>query len=618
MRDTMVHRGPDDAGLWSSAEGPVGMGHRRLSIVDLSPAGRGPMTNEDGSIVLSFNGEIYNYLELRKRLADRHSFRSRTDTEVIVHLYEERGLAFLDDLRGMFALSLWDSRNRRLVLARDRVGEKPLYYAEFDGSLVWASEIKALLAYPAARAGLNEAALLDYLSYGAVPAPQTLFDAVLKLPPGHMLVREGSEEPRLVRYWSPLQSARDEPPIDDEEDAVAQLRALVRSAVTERTMADVPHGLFLSGGVDSSFVLALLAAETSEPVRTFSVGFEEQPRFDERAIAAGVARRFGTNHTEIVLGANEARDAVPELIYGQDEPISDWVCIPLMLLSRAVRKSGTIVVQVGEGADELFAGYPRYRRYAKVNGAWSAYAAMPRPIRALGSALGARILGRFGGMREPADLLFRAGRGEPLFISGAVAHWEREKQAMLSGRGRELASRVVSSAQRSRENQDEYWRMLPTGDYAGAMAYQDLMIRLPELLLMRVDKMTMLSSIEARAPFLDHRIIEFAFRTSERLKLRHGRTKHILKEAAAPLLGSEIVDRPKVGFDVPLAGWLREAELGGWAERVVMDSGLLKHELLDTAALRSVFNRHRSGAADFGYRIWNLVNAAAWYDHWIA
>lgn len=621
MNAQMVHRGPDDAGVYLDPTGTVGLGHRRLSIVDLSPAGRGPLRNEDGTVWISYNGEVYNHLALRRELElAGHRFRSRTDTEVLVHLYEERGAELVHRLRGIFAFALWDARRRRVVLVRDHVGVKPLYYAEAGGQLVWASEIKAILTHPAVCPELDEDALLHYLTFASVPAPATLFAGIRKLAPGHRLVVEAGGRPRVERWWTPaghgLPAGLD---TGDDTTVAEYLLQLLTSAITEQTMADVPHGVLLSGGVDSSLLVAVLSRALSEPVRTFSVGFQNAPRFDERAYARSVAQRFGTEHRELVLHPKDVIELLPELVYAQDEPLGDWVCLPLQLLARLVRRAGVVVVQVGEGSDEIFAGYPRYRRYARLHGGvWETYMRLPRRIRQAIGVAADRSLEGVSSLREPRDLFRRAARDEPLFLSGAVAWWEVEQQRLLSPRLAERLRNGAASATLVTRNLARFYAEAPHGDVAAAMTYQDLMVRLPELLLMRVDKMTMLSSVEARVPFLDHRLVELALALPMRLKFRGPETKHILKAAARELLPTEVLRRPKRGFDVPLAAWLREPPLGPWAEATVLGSSLFARNVFQRDEVTRILRAHRTGRADFGFQLWSLVNLCAWYDHWVA
>jgi asparagine synthase (glutamine-hydrolysing) len=620
MADRIAHRGPDDAGEWMDAGANVALGHRRLSIVDLSPAGHNPMANEDGTVWITYNGEVYNHAELRPKLeAAGHRYRSRTDTETIIHLYEECGDRAVHQLRGMFAFALWDGPKRRLLLVRDRLGIKPLYYAVAGGHLIWGSEVKAILAHPAVTRELDESILPHYLTFAATPAPFTLFKGIFKLPAGHQLVVESDGTINVTRWWSPAGHVQPNDTIVELEGASRHLSDLLVSAVTEQTMADVPHGLLLSGGVDSSLILSILSRHMSQPVRTFSVGFDGADSFDERPFAAQLARHFGAEHRELVLAPEQVQGMLPELIVAQDEPIADWVCLPLRLLSKLVRDSGVIVVQVGEGSDEIFAGYPRYRRYARLaEGAWPAYARMPRVLRRAVSAGLGPMLDRSSRWREAADLFERAADSDPLFVSGAVALWDREKRRLLSSGVRARQAPHLRSADLAAAYLKQFQHEAPQGDFAAAMAYQDLMVRLPELLLMRVDKMTMQSSIEARVPFLDHRLVEWALALPQAHKLHGMSTKHVLRHMARGMIPADVIDRPKRGFDVPLSAWLRERELGSWAENVVMQSGIMRRDLFVPSVVRGMFRSHREGRRDEGFRIWNLVNLCAWYDHWIA
>ncbi|MFN2316292.1 MAG: asparagine synthase (glutamine-hydrolyzing), partial [Gemmatimonadales bacterium] len=390
MCATLAHRGPDDAGTWRAADGAAVLGHRRLSIVDLSAAGHNPMSNEDGSVWITYNGEVYNHAEHRGRLeAAGHVYRSHTDTETLIHLYEEHGVEMLPHLRGMFAFAIWDIPRARLLLARDRLGIKPLYYTVAGGQLIWASEVKAILAHPAVSRDLDEAALAQYLTFACVPPPDTLFAGIKKLPPGHRLMATPDGTLTVERWWSPLAPEnRFDAELESEDDAVVALRELLRSAVVEQTMADVPHGLLLSGGLDSTLILGMLTAHLPQPVRTFSIGFEGAPALDEREHSRFAAKHYGSDHLELVLQPRDVIESVPAVVHAQDEPLSDWVSLPLRALTRGVRDAGVIVVQVGEGSDELFAGYPRYVRYARMqHGAWGAWARLPGALRRAGGAL---------------------------------------------------------------------------------------------------------------------------------------------------------------------------------------------------------------------------------------
>ncbi|HWU90419.1 MAG TPA: asparagine synthase (glutamine-hydrolyzing), partial [Kofleriaceae bacterium] len=409
MRDRIAHRGPDDGGLWQSADGRVVLGHRRLSIVDLSPAGHQPMGNEDGTVWITFNGEIYNHAALREelRLDDRHKFRSRADTEVIVHLYEERQARVVDALDGMFAFGLWDGARRRLVLARDRMGKKPLYYVVAAGRLLFASELKALLAHPDVARRLDLVALNEYLTFSNVPEPRTLFEGIRKLPAGHTLVCDEHGRLTVERYWSPLDGPPWTPPAHRGE-AVERVRALVKEAVKKRLMADVPVGAFLSGGVDSSTNVALMSRLVSTPLQTFTIeftGFGPAENFHDVPYARQVASMFGCRHTEVQVTAAEALAYMPRMIHEQDEPLGDPACLPMHFVSRAAHDAGIKVVLVGEGSDEVFCGYPAFAALLETHdGRWSQLRRMPRFLRRVVQR-GAELAGAPGGR---VDVLRRA------------------------------------------------------------------------------------------------------------------------------------------------------------------------------------------------------------------
>jgi asparagine synthase (glutamine-hydrolysing) len=620
MRDAMAHRGPDDAGLHVSADRRVALGHRRLSIVDLSPAGHQPMSNEDGTVWISFNGEIYNHAELRSGLEARgHVYRSRSDTETLVHLYEEHGLGMLRHLRGMFAFAIWDSRRERLFLARDRVGIKPLYYTVADGRFLFGSEIKALLAHPAVERELDPIALYHYLTYYTAPAPQTLFRGISKLPAGHCMTVDAQGEVEIRRWWDAADAPAPDPALLRDEDACgAHLLHLLEQAVDERLMADVPFGVFLSGGLDSSAITALVKRVHTGAVRTFSVGYADAPEHDELGPARHVAELLGTDHHEVVIDHDDLVSYVPQLIHSQDEPLADWVCIPLYYVSKLVRDSGTIVALVGEGSDEQFAGYGHYRRYANLDGgAWSAYNRLPRWLRGAAHRGVDPLLRRSGFPREIRELVRRAAASEPLFLSGAVAAWETDKSDMMSDSMRHGAWAGLSSVTVAQEIARHFRSRRPGADFLDGITYQELQLRLPELLLMRVDKITMSTSIEARVPFLDHRLVEFSAHIPSQMKLRGGVTKHILKHATRDLLPDNVIHRKKQGFSAPVKEWFR-GELAGYARRSILDSRLREQGLFDYEVLGGMLEAHRTGQRNYDTLLWSLLNLSQWYDGWIA
>ena len=619
MRDTMVHRGPDDAGAdaWASGKAGVSFGHRRLSIVDLSPAGHNPMPNEDGTVWITFNGEIYNHLALREELeAKGHRYRSNCDTETIVHLYEEEGARCVERLQGMFAIAIWDSRRRELFLARDRLGIKPLYYAQPPGGFVFGSEIKALLAHPAISPEMDEIAFFHYLTFVCTPAPLTLFKGIHKLAPAQRMTvhADGSLETDI--FWSPMShEAAREVAAMAEDELEERLLSLLRASIEKRMMADVPFGVFLSGGVDSSTNVALMSELMSDPVRTFSVGFREHEQYNEFDYAREISRRFGTDHHEVILDSDDLESFMPELIFHQDEPIADWVCVPLHYVAKLARESGTIVVQVGEGSDELFHGYDGYITSARHRRRlWDPFQRFPGPVRR-GTARAVTELSNRLGRGEPyAIAIAEAGQGRMPFWGGAICYRGAMKDRLLAANGR----RPPDSYDVVRGFWDDAERDRPDADLLQKMTYLELKQRLAELLLMRVDKMTMATSVEARVPFLDHELVEFALALPPEMKVRKGVGKYLLKRAVSrSLLPEHIVYRKKQGFGAPVAEWFR-GDFGLRAKEEIERSAMRELGLLDYDEVARLWGEHRRGPVNWAFQLWNLYNVSAWYDYWVA
>jgi asparagine synthase (glutamine-hydrolysing) len=615
MRDTMTHRGPDDAGLWANERSDVVLAHRRLSIIDLSPAGRAPMGNEDGTVQVTFNGEIYNHLDLREDLERRgHVFRSHCDTEVLVHLYEEFGAAMVDRLVGMFAFAIWDARAQELLLARDRLGIKPLYWVDHGGRFGFASEIKALLDL-LPRREMDPVALSHYLTFVAVPPPRTLFVGVAKLPPGSTMVvrRDGPARPQ--RYWDPLsnRSAFDGG-LDDWE---AEFRHRLERSVERRMMSDVPVGVFLSGGVDSSTNVALMSQHTHDPINTFSIGFAEADGLNEFDWARQIAERFQTNHHEVTIDQEDLWNFLPQLVFHQDEPIADPVCVPLYFVAKLAKEHGVTVVHVGEGADELLAGYPTYvtaHRYATTH--WRRLRALPQFLRSGLSAAGGSLLPLFPSGEIQVEALHRAAQPDgQLWWGGAVAFYEAGLNRVTTpafhgevngGGPRDVVAAIQEDATAAGAR-----------DALDRLIYQDLRLRLPELLLMRVDKLTMANAVEARVPFLDHQLVELAMSLPAHEKIQGDTGKQVLKRTVADLLPQDLIWRRKQGFSTPVSQWFR-GDMGVQLEQRLRDSQI--HELgwLDREAVGKLIKIHRAGRADRSFQLWNLLNLGTWFDHWIA
>jgi asparagine synthase (glutamine-hydrolysing) len=608
MREQLVHRGPDGGETWVAPDGRVGLGFRRLAIIDLSPEAMQPMANEDGTVRLVFNGEIYNHREIRAELEELGGHRWRTDhsdTELIVHAFEQWGIECLQRFRGMFALAIWDGRSEELWLARDRIGVKPLYYAIHHGRLAFASEIKALLTDPELERAVDEVAFFHYLSFLTTPGPQTLFKGVEKLPGGTWLrVRpDGTIETR--RYWevwdhvSPLEGTSD-------EEIAERLIDSLRTAVRYRKVSDVPVGVFLSGGIDSSTNAALFSEDEDRPVRTFSIGYEgEYDTYrNEFHWARLMAERIGAEHYERALTQDDLLEFLPQMVRLQDEPIADPVCVPVYYVSKLARDNGVIVAQVGEGADELFWGYPAWKTYWSL-ARWND-APVPRAAKAGGVAL-AHKLGK--GTRREVELLRRAAAGQPVFWSGAEAFTQAQKERLLSPRLRASLD-GLTSWEAIRPLHERWERGRWEASHLSWMSFADLNLRLPELLLMRVDKMAMGVSLEGRVPFLDHRFVELALSIPERVKTRNGTLKHILKKAVRGVIPDELIDRPKQGFGVPVYEWFFD-RLGDEARRE-LDAFCAQTDFLDRdEVMRYVDSRQ-------GPEVWYLLNFALWWKEFVS
>ena len=604
MRDTMVHRGPDDAGTYMSADGRVGFGHRRLSIIDLSSHGHQPMSNEDGSIWITYNGEIYNHSELKGDLkAKGHSFKSETDTEIIIHLYEEEGIECIHKFRGMFAFALWDSKKEILYLVRDRIGIKPLYYTTNNGMLLFASEIKALLASPQVPRKVNEEAFFHYLSFLTTPAPHTLFDGVMKLPGGCMLIISKDGSMRQERYWDVFDNTK--PLTDATEDEISKMiLSELRTSVRYRKVSDVPVGIFLSGGIDSSTNAALFSEGETKKVKTFSIGYagEYKTYANEFEYAQRMADFVGSEHFEKRLTVDEVVDFLPKMIYHQDEPIADPVCVPVYYVSKLARDNGVIVCQVGEGSDELFWGYQGWKRMLELE----ELNALPIPRILMKIAL---TYMKLSGKAEtrPYEWLRRAANGLPVFWGGAEAFTEEEKKRLLHPRLREKFKGKTSYDAilpiRERYNRGA-WERKPLS----WMSYVDLNMRLPELLLMRVDKMSMAVSLEARVPFLDHKFVELSMSIPQEAKTRNRELKHILKKAVRGLIPDDIIDRKKQGFGVPVDEMLLE-RLGEYTNKKISQF-MERTDYFDKGKVAELMRQKDN-------RVWFILNFILWHEMWI-
>lgn len=596
MRDSIVHRGPDEDGLWVAPDCGVGLGTRRLKIIDLV-AGQQPMANESRSLVLAYNGELYNHTSLRAELENRgRVFRTRCDTEVVLAAYEEYGEECLERFDGMFALAVWDARRRRLFFARDRAGEKPLYYTQTRNGCAFASEIKALLAHPEVGRSVDPEALGYYVSFLTTPPPSTLFAGISKLAAAHCGSWTADEGLRTWRWWRLPE--RDRVESLGEEEAADELRRLFEASVEERMMSDVPIGVYLSGGVDSSANVAFMTQHATEPLKTFSVAFADEPSLNELANARAVANHFETDHREIVLSDDDVLGCLPDLVHHQDEPIADPVCVPLIHLARLTKRSGVTVVQVGEGSDESFFGYPAYADVFRAAGALRrASRFLPRRLLRAGVA----GIAPFVGEHRHEFMLQALDRGIPP-PHGVAGLSERRKERMLVRNGDSDAYDALV---------DRFGSAWTDEEIAYVGLAHEFGLRMPELLLMRIDKMTMASSVEARAPFLDPQLVEFAARLPLSAHWADGQGKRVLKRAFVGVVPDFVLGRPKRGFGAPVWRWL--VSLRGLAQRELLRDPIF--EYLDREAVAEIFRREPSSRN--GFEFWLLLNFALWHRHWI-
>ena len=615
MRDEMTHRGPDDAGALVFDDARGGFGFRRLSIIDLSPAGHQPMHGCDERNWLVFNGEIYNHAELRTTLEQRgHKYSSRTDSETILHLYEERDLDFVHHIEGDYAIALWDATKERLLLVRDRIGVKPLYYFFKEGRFIFASEIKAILKHPAVTPDIDEEALYHYLTFLTTPAPTTLFKDIHKLPAGHTLTLSRNGELAIRQYWDALPPRKEIARSDGEHQE--EILRLLRDSIRKRMMSDVPFGVFLSGGVDSSANVALMSEQMSRPVETFTVGFSDAEYLNELNSARRISKQFRTNHHEVIISEKQMKQFLPDLVFHQDEPIADPVCVPLYYVSKLARDSGTIVVQVGEGSDEIFSGYENYVRHLRIyEKFWRHAEIVPVALRRAVSSVSRPALEATGRKRVAIELIRRLGADEPLFWGGVVVYDEAFKPRVLSDELRERMNGMSSlHVVEQYLNHIEHER--PDSDFLSRMTYLELKLRLPELLLMRVDKITMATSVEARVPFLDHHLVEYAMGLPRQLKVQGVSGKHILKRSLEEILPHDLLYEKKRGFGAPVREWFR-AGLGSWFDDHLMNSSMRRRNLLNYDFVARMLTEHRNKTKDWGFHLWALLNLSLWYDRWI-
>ncbi|MBU1308770.1 MAG: asparagine synthase (glutamine-hydrolyzing) [Gammaproteobacteria bacterium] len=619
MADAITHRGPDSAGYWTNEFNTVGLVHRRLAIVDLSEAGHQPMASGSSRYMLAYNGEVYNHQTLRNELeqiSPRH-WRGHSDTETLLAAIEQWGLKLtLQKATGMFALALWDNQTKQLQLARDRFGEKPLYYGWQQDCFLFGSQLNALRAHPAFAPEINRNAIALLLRHNYIPAPYSIYLQIYKLLPGTILSLNADQQLHTESYWSvrdAMAQAAANPDTAPTDLQVAALEQTLKQAVAGQMMADVPLGAFLSGGVDSSLIVALMQAQSAKPVKTFSIGFDD-PRFNEAEFAKAVAKHLGTEHTELYVTADDALAVVPKLAEIYDEPFSDSSQIPTYLVSQIARQHVTVSLS-GDAGDELFCGYNRYLLTARL---WHKLNRVPVLLRkmlagvmtaipvkgwnALAKVLPARAqLSNLGDKLHKAAAVLACRDAEQLYL-GLVSHWQNPEQVVL---GSKEPATVLTDEQRKARFADPILQMMA----------QDTLSYLPDDILVKVDRAAMAVSLETRVPFLDHSVLEHAWRLPKELKLKDGQSKWCLRQVLYKYVPKELIERPKMGFAVPLDAWLR-GPLQQWAEALLAEQRLASEGFFDVAIVRNMWQEHLSGKRNWQYQLWDILMFQAWYQRY--
>jgi asparagine synthase (glutamine-hydrolysing) len=624
MANTLRHRGPDDAGIWVDAAVGIALGHRRLSILDLSPAGHQPMVSSNGRYVMVFNGEIYNYRQLRRELDQTRigsSFRGHSDTEVMLAAFEHWGVQqAICRMNGMFAFALWDQYERILYLGRDRLGEKPLYFGWMGKTFLFGSELKALRSHPDFAAQVNRDALALYMRHNCIPAPHSIYEGIFKLLPATILSvsAETGGAAASISYWSlkeAIERGLADPFLGSEREAVGELEDLVRDSVKIRMLADVPLGAFLSGGVDSSTVVALMQAQSERPVKTFTIGSYE-PDYDEAPHAKAVARHVGTAHTELYVAPAEAMAVIPRLPEIYDEPFADSSQVVTFLIAELARRDVTVILS-GDGGDEVFGGYNRHvwnsriwrsikwaPRSARMAAAKAVRQISPNKWQALFESLSPMlprglVQRQFGYKLHKLAGILPASNPQAMYFTLA-SHWLEPESIVLGAKEPETLLSRADTWPHSR-------------DLVQQMMFLDAITYLPDDILTKVDRATMAVSLEARIPLLDHRVVEFAWRLPNHLKVHNGHGKVILRRMLHRYVPPELTDRPKSGFGIPLDTWLR-GSLRDWAESLLDENRLRNEGFFNPELIREHWNHHLAGHCDLQYHLWDVLMFQAWYS----
>jgi asparagine synthase (glutamine-hydrolysing) len=618
--DTIAHRGPDGSGVWSDPATGIGLGHRRLAIIDLSPTGVQPMHSADGRFVITFNGEIFNYLDLRAELAAAGvRFRGDSDTEVMLEGFSRWGVVqTVARLIGMFAIGLWDRQTRTLWLIRDRLGVKPLYFAHAGERLLFGSELKTLRAHADWKPSIDADALAAYMRHGYVPAPRTIYKEARKLGPGEILEWREGAEPRIETYWDARKVARTGrarwAERRDPAEAVAQLDELLRDAVKRRMIADVPLGAFLSGGIDSSTVVALMQAQSARPVKTFSIGFDVVG-YDEARHAKAVAAHLGTDHTELYVTPEHALAVVPRLSEWYDEPFADSSQIPTFLVSEMTRRHVTVALS-GDGGDENFAGYSRYLLGEKI---WAGLGRIPHSLRRMAAAGVSAAAGV--GLADAVNAILPSGRR----MSRPAEKAEKFAEVLRLGDFAAVYRRLVSQwedpaalVRAGREPHGPLWDETLRDEIPETVARMQLLdtiTYLPDDILTKVDRASMAVALEARVPLLDHRVVEFAWTLPPDLKIRDGESKWVLRRVLEKYVPRSLFERPKMGFGIPIDSWLR-GPLREWAEDLLDPRAIAADGLLDPAPIAAAWEAHKAGTRNMQYPLWVVLMLRDWQRRW--
>lgn len=606
MRDTMVHRGPDGFGLWISDDAKVGFGHRRLSIIDLSDAGKQPMFNPEKTIWITFNGEIYNHLEIRRELEDLgYKYHSGTDTETIIYAYQEWGIECLNKFNGMFAIGLWDDKEKSLYLIRDRIGIKPLYYIDTGDNFLFASEIKAFFKHPSVDKKLSEEGLYHYFSFGSTPAPFTLFKNIFKIPAGHYLKYKLGQEPKVVEWWNPLWNTSRQPILNGEEEHSEYLLNLLRDSVKLRTISDVPYGAFLSGGLDSSLITALMTEQTGKSIDTYSVDVIGDNPYSEQGYANIVAKKFNSNHYTRTISDDIFEEYFLKNYSILDEPLTTQDFVALHHLSKLTRDNGTIVIQGGIGSDELFLGYEGLNDlinlfYQKLN----RFSVLPSGIK--------KFISSFTYLINPdkSDYLFNAAYGREFYWTVAHVFGEKSKIHLFTN----SFSNSYDTYDIVNKHYEKFYELTSNRngvDISHKMLYLELKHRLPEAQLLRDDKISMANSIELRVPFLDYRIVEFSFNIPISIKIKDGMHKYILKKAAEKMLPKEIIYRKKIGFCDSTSKML-SPKLKIFAENFIASEFKRMPDIFNQKYIRNLLDNYSDAS-----KIWTFLNFALWNKTWL-